>query len=145
MIMTALAKGLPFFFVPEKLRIATVWLDVADDRRRNETAFCFTADTPWVTFQEKFSGLLPFPSIAAPLCTGVHVHHNNFFHRVPSRGSPDICRASSVFLAFFRISGIKKDRRHFATVLYPFLDNSIISYRWDCKQEKLTATLCNPS
>ena len=70
MIMAAFAKGLPVLFVPEELGIATMRFDVVDDRRGDETTFCFAADAPGMTFQEELPGFLPFPSVAAHLCTG---------------------------------------------------------------------------
>ncbi len=70
MIMAALAKGLPVLFIPEELCITTVRFDMVDDRRRDESSFCFAADAPGMTFQEELSGFLPFPSITAGLCTG---------------------------------------------------------------------------
>ena len=42
--------------------------------------------------------------------TAVHVPHNIFFHTAPAWGSPDICRASSVFWAFTSSPASKKDR-----------------------------------
>lgn len=68
--MAALAKGLPVLFVPEQLRITAVRCDVVDDSCRNKASFCFAADAPGMTFQEEFSGLLPFPSVATCFCTG---------------------------------------------------------------------------
>ena len=68
MIMAALAKGLPVFFVPEQFRIAAMRFDVVDDRCRNEASLCFAADAPGMTFQEELPGLLPFPSVTACLC-----------------------------------------------------------------------------
>ena len=70
MIMAALAKGLPVLFVPEQLRITAMGLDVVHDGCRNEASLCLAADAPGMAFQEEFSGLLPFPSVAAHLCTG---------------------------------------------------------------------------
>lgn len=70
MIMAALAKGLPVLFVPEQLRIAAVWFDVVDDRRRNKASFCFAADAPGMTFQIELPGLLPLLTVATYLCTG---------------------------------------------------------------------------
>ena len=52
--------------------------------------------------------------------TAVRVRHNIFFHRVPAWGSPDICRASSVFSASSSSPASKKDRWHFATFLHSF-------------------------
>ena len=70
MVMAALAKGLPVFFVPEELCIAAMRFDVVDDRRRDEATFCFAADAPGMTFQEELPSLLPLPSVATHLCTG---------------------------------------------------------------------------
>lgn len=70
MIMAALAKGLPVLFVPEQLRIATMRCDVVDDRRRNETALGFAANTPGMTFQEELPGLLPLSAVTTCLCAG---------------------------------------------------------------------------
>lgn len=50
MIMAALAKGLPVFFVPEQLRITTMRCDVVNDRRGDETSLRLAADTPRMTF-----------------------------------------------------------------------------------------------
>lgn len=70
MVMAALAKGLPVRFVPEQFRITAMRFDMVNDRCRDETAFCFAADAPGMTFQEELPGLLPFPAVATCLCTG---------------------------------------------------------------------------
>ena len=70
MIMAALAKGLPVFFIPKQLRITTMRFDVVHNRRRDETTFCFAADAPGMTFQEELPGLLPLSTVTACLCTG---------------------------------------------------------------------------
>lgn len=70
MIMAALAKGLPVLFVPEQLRITTMRFNVVDNRRRNEASLCFTANAPWMTFQEELSCLLPLSAVTTRLCTG---------------------------------------------------------------------------
>lgn len=70
MVMAALAKGLPVRFVPEQFRITAMRCDVVNDRCRDETAFCFAADAPGMTFQEELPGLLPFPAVATCLCAG---------------------------------------------------------------------------
>ena len=64
MIMAALAKGLPVLFIPEELCITTVRFDMVDDRRRDESSFCFAADAPGMTFQEELPGLLPLSPVA---------------------------------------------------------------------------------
>lgn len=68
MVMAALAKGLPVRFVPEQFRITAMRFDMVNDRCRDETAFCFAADAPGMTFQEKLPGLLPLPSVATCFC-----------------------------------------------------------------------------
>ena len=68
MVMTALAKGLPVRFVPEQFLITAMRFDMVNDRCRDETAFCFAADAPGMTFQEKLPGLLPLPSVATCFC-----------------------------------------------------------------------------
>lgn len=70
MVMTALAKGLPVLFVPEQFLITAMRFDMVNDRCRDKTAFCFAADAPGMTFQEKLSGLLPLSSIATCFCVG---------------------------------------------------------------------------
>ena len=64
MVMTALAKGLPVLFVPEQFLITAMRFDMVNDRCRDETAFCFAADAPGMTLQEKLSGLLPLSPVA---------------------------------------------------------------------------------
>ena len=68
MVMAALAKGLPVRFVPEQFRITAMRFDMVNDRCWDETAFCFAADAPGMTFQEKLPGLLPLPSVATCFC-----------------------------------------------------------------------------
>lgn len=68
MVMAALAKGLPVRFVPEQFRITAMRFDMVNDRCRDETAFCFAANAPGMTFQEKLPGLLPLPSVATCFC-----------------------------------------------------------------------------
>lgn len=68
MVMATLAKGLPVRFVPEQFRITAMRFDMVNDRCRDETAFCFAADAPGMTFQEKLPGLLPLPSVATCFC-----------------------------------------------------------------------------
>ena len=69
MIMAALAKGLPVFFVPEELCITTMRYDMVNDCRRNETSLCLAANAPRMTFQEELPGLLPLSTVATCLCT----------------------------------------------------------------------------
>ena len=64
MVMTALAKGLPVRFVPEQFRITAMRFDMVNDRCRDETAFCFAADAPGMTFQEEPPGFLPHSPVA---------------------------------------------------------------------------------
>ena len=152
MVMAALAKGLPVRFVPEQFRITAMRCDVINDRCRDETAFCFAADAPGMTFQEELPGLLPFPAVATCLCAGPVALALPFMFLTIFSSIRHQLWASRIFAGRLRSSGhfssspaSKKDRWHFATVLYPFLGNYIISHRWDCKQEKPTATLCNPA
>lgn len=152
MVMAALAKGLPIRFVPEQFRITAMRCDVVDDRRRNKASFCFAADAPGMTFQEELPGLLPFPAVATRLCAGPVALALPFMFLTIFSSIRHQPGATRIFAGRLRSSGhfssspaSKKDRWHFATVLYPFLGNYIISHRWDCKQEKPTATLCNPA
>ena len=111
MVMTALAKGLPVRFVPEQFRITAMRFDMVNDR----LLLCSGCT------RDDVSGKTSWPS-ATPIRshvflhqpgrpgTAVHVPHNIFFHTAPAWGSPDICRASSVFWAFTSSPASKKDR-----------------------------------
>ena len=152
MVMAALAQGLPVFLIPEQIRVAAMRLDMIYDGCRDEPSLFLATDAPGMTFQKELPGFLPFPSIAtqhgvfpfalAPMFMLITIF-SSIRHQL---------WASRIFAGRLRSSGhfssspaSKKDRWHFATVLYPFLGNYIISHRWDCKQEKLTATWCNPT
>lgn len=64
MIMATLTKGLPIFYVPEQLHIATMRRYMVDNRGRNQTPFLLTTNTPWIPLKKKLSCLLPFSSIS---------------------------------------------------------------------------------
>jgi len=116
-VMAALAKGLPVFFVPEQVRVAAMRLDMIHNSCRNEPSFLFASDTPRMTLQEELPGLLPLSPVATqrcilpfPLATAVHVRHNTFFRTARASDSPDICTGSAAFLAFVSSPASKKDR-----------------------------------
>lgn len=152
MVMAALAKGLPVRFVPEQFLITAMRFDMVNDRCRDETAFGFATDAPRMTFQEKLPGLLPLPSVATCFCISPVALALPFMFLTIFSSIRHQPGAARIFAGCLWSSGhsssspaSKKDRWHFATVLYPFLSNYIISHRWGCKQEKPTATWCNPA
>lgn len=67
-VMAALAKGLPVFFVPEQVRVAAMRLDMIHNSCRNEPSFLFASDTPRMTLQEELPGLLPLSPVATQRC-----------------------------------------------------------------------------
>lgn len=114
MVMTALAKGLPVRFVPEQFLITAMRFDMVNDRCRDETAFCFAADAPGMTFQEKLPSLLPLPSVTTCFCispVALHCRSCSSQYFLPygtSLGQPGYLQGVFGLLGIYIISGIKK-------------------------------------
>ena len=133
--MAALAQGLPVLLIPEQIRVAAVRLDMIHDGCRDEPSFFLAADAPGMTFQEEPPGFLPLSPVATqhrtlPFPLALPFMFLTIFSSI--RHQPGAAR---IFAGRLRSSGpassspvSKKDRWHFATVLYPFLGNYIISH-----------------
>ena len=136
MVMTALAKGLPVRFVPEQFRITAMRFDMVNDRCRDETAFCFAADAPGMTFQEKLPGLLPLPSVATCFCISPVALALPFMFLTIFSSIRHQPGAARIFAGRLRSSGHLHHLRHQkrtdgvqASVLHSFLADYSISYR----------------
>ena len=136
MVMAALAKGLPVRFVPEQFRITAMRCDVINDRCRDETAFCFAADAPGMTFQEELPGLLPFPAVATCLCAGPVALALPFMFLTIFSSIRHQPGAARIFAGRIRSSGHLHHLRHQkrtdgvqTSVLHSFLADYSISYR----------------
>lgn len=136
MVMAALAKGLPVRFVPEQFLITAMRFDMVNDRCRDETAFCFAADAPGMTFQEELPGFLPLSPVATqhrvlPFTLALLFMFVTIFS--PIRHQP---WASRILARCPRSSGHLHHPRHQkrtdgvqTSVLHSFLADYSISYR----------------
>ena len=136
MVMAALAKGLPVRFVPEQFRITAMRFDMVNDRCRDETAFCFAADAPGMTFQEKLPGLLPLPSVATCFCISPFPLALPFMFLTIFSSIRHQPGAARIFAGRLRSSGHLHHLRHQkrtdgvqASALHSFLADYSISYR----------------
>ena len=64
-IMAVLAKGLPILFIPEQRRVAAMWGDVIDYRRRGQHAVPAAFRAERVLAEEQRSGLAPAGVVSA--------------------------------------------------------------------------------
>ena len=110
-------------------------LDMIHNGCRDEPSLFLAADAPGITFQEEPPGFLPLSPVATqpralpfPLALPFmfitilsSIRHQLWASRISAR-----CLWSSGYSSSSPAS--KKDRWHFATVLYPFLGNYIISH-----------------
>lgn len=136
MVMAALAKGLPVRFVPEQFRITAMRFDMVNDRCRDETAFCFAANAPGMTFQEKLPGLLPLPSVATCFCISPFPLALPFMFLTIFSSIRHQPGAARIFAGRLRSSGHLHHLRHQkrtdgvqASALHSFLADYSISYR----------------
>ena len=88
-----------------------------------------------MTFREELPGILPFPAVATCLCISPVALSLPFMFLTIFSSIRHQPGATRIFAGCLRSSGhassspaSKKDRWHFATVLYPFLGNYIISH-----------------
>ena len=110
-------------------------LDMTHDGCRDEPSFFLAADAPGMTFQEKLPGLLPLLSVATCFCISPVALALPFMFLTIFSSIRHQPGAARIFAGCLWSSGYsssspasKKDRWHFATVLYPFLGNYIISH-----------------
>lgn len=110
-------------------------LDMIHDGCRDEPSFFLAADAPGMTFHEKLPSLLPLLSVATCFCISPVALALPFMFLTIFSSIRHQPGAARIFAGCLWSSGYsssspasKKDRWHFATVLYPFLGNYIISH-----------------